>query len=133
MPFAAASGFFLHLSFVGSLFHVKEQGDLKHPRGSVQFLLKPEIFFGIPLPSRLKWIGSIFLYDGSTKLTGRGVSRVNYEVPRLSKLQEDARRCFKYFQQVWYELEMFKVCYNDMLCEVQKYQHICNFGIFEEC
>ena len=75
-------------------------------------------------------IGSIFLYDGSTKLTGRGVSQVNYEVPRLSKLHEDARRCSKYFQQVWYELEMFKVCRDDMLCEVQKYQYICNFGIF---
>ena len=43
-------------------------------------------------------------------LTGRGVSRVNYEVSRLSKLREDARRCSKDFQQVWYELEMFKVC-----------------------
>ena len=31
MPFAAASGFFLHLSFVGSLFHVKEQSsELTH-------------------------------------------------------------------------------------------------------
>jgi len=47
-------------------------------------------------------------------MTGRGVSRVNYEVPRLSKLHEDARRCFKDFQQVWYELEMFKVCRDDM-------------------
>ena len=27
-----------------------------------------------------------------------------------SKLHEDARRCSKYFQQVWYELEMSKVC-----------------------
>ena len=42
-------------------------------------------------------------------LTGRGVSRVNYEVSRLSKLHEDARRCSKDFQQVWHELEMFKV------------------------
>ena len=50
VPFAAASGFFLHLSFVGSLFHVKEQGDLKHPRFGAIF--KPEIFFKIPLPSR---------------------------------------------------------------------------------
>ena len=31
VPFAAASGFFLHLSFVGSLFHVKEQSsELTH-------------------------------------------------------------------------------------------------------
>ena len=30
-------------------------------------------------------------------LTGRGVSRVNYEVPRLFKLHEDARRCSKDF------------------------------------
>ena len=36
--------------------------------------------------------------------------RVNYEVPRLSKLHEDARNCPKDFQQVLYELEMFKVC-----------------------
>ena len=51
-------------------------------------------------------------------LTGRGVSRVNYEVPRLSKLHEDARRCSKDFQQVWYELEMFKVCRDDMPCDL---------------
>ena len=51
---------------------------------------------------------------------GRDVSRVNYEVPRLSKLHEDARRCSKDFQQVWYELEMFKVCRDDMPCEVKK-------------
>ena len=43
-----------------------------------------------------------------------GVSRVNCEVPRLSKFHEDARRCSKNFQQVWYELEMFKVCRDDM-------------------
>ena len=30
--------------------------------------------------------------------------------PGLSKLHEDARSCSKDFQQVWYELEMFKVC-----------------------
>ena len=53
-------------------------------------------------------------------LTGRGVSRVNYEVPRLSKLREDARRCFKDFHQVWYKLELFKVCRDDMPCEVKK-------------
>ena len=45
---------------------------------------------------------------------------VNYEVSRLSKLREDARRCSKDFQQVWYELEMFKVCCDDMPCEVKK-------------
>ena len=56
-------------------------------------------------------------------LTGRGVSRVNYEVPRLSKLHEDGRRCSKEFQQVWYELEMFKVCRDDMPCEVKKNTH----------
>ena len=50
---------------------------------------------------------------------GRGMSQVNYKVPRLSKLHEDDRRCFKNFQQVWYELEMFKVCRDDMPCEVQ--------------
>ena len=49
------------------------------------------------------------------------MSRVNYEVPRLSKLHEDARRHFKDFQQVWYELEMFKVCRDDMPCEVKKW------------
>ena len=32
-------------------------------------------------------------------LTGHGVSRVNYEVTRLSKLHEDARKCSKEFQQ----------------------------------
>ena len=48
------------------------------------------------------------------------MSRVNYEVPRLSKLHEDAQRCLKDFQQVWYELEMFKVCRDDMPCEVKK-------------
>jgi len=47
-------------------------------------------------------------------LTGRGVSRVNYEVPRLFKLHEDARSCSKQFQQVWYELEMFKVYRDDV-------------------
>ena len=47
------------------------------------------------------------------------MSRVNYEVPRLSKLHEDARRCSKDFQQFWYELEMFKVCRDDMPCEVK--------------
>ena len=60
-------------------------------------------------------------------LTGRGVSRLNYEVPRLSKLHEDARRCSKDFQQVWYELEMFKVCRDDMPCEVKK-KHMGSFG-----
>ena len=43
-----------------------------------------------------------------------------YGVSRLSKLHEDARRCSKDFQQVWYELEMFKVCRDDMPCEVKK-------------
>ena len=66
-------------------------------------------------------IGSIFTtYQFSGTLTGRGVSRVNYDVPRLSKLHEDARRYFKDFQQVWFELEMFKACRDDMLCEVKK-------------
>ena len=53
-------------------------------------------------------------------LTGRGVARVNYEVPRLSKLHEEARRCSKDFQQVWYKLELFKVCRDDMPCKVKK-------------
>ena len=53
-------------------------------------------------------------------LTVRGVSRVNYEVPRLSKLHEDARRCSKNFQQVWYKLELLKVCRDDMPCKVIK-------------
>ena len=48
------------------------------------------------------------------------MSRVNDEVPRLSKLHEDAQRCSKDFQQVWYELEMFTVCRDDMLCDVKK-------------
>jgi hypothetical protein len=61
-----------------------------------------------------------FYYQFLETLTGRGVSRVNDEVPRLSKLHEDARRCSKDFQQVWYELEMFKVCRDDMPCEVKK-------------
>jgi len=47
------------------------------------------------------------------------VSRVNDEVPRLSKLHEDARRCSKDFQQVWYELEMF-MCAATNPCEVKK-------------
>ena len=51
--------------------------------------------------------------------------RVNYEVPRLFKLHEDARRCSKDFQQVWYELEMFKVCHDDMPCEV----HVARYRI----
>ena len=51
------------------------------------------------------------------------MSQVNYEVPRLSKLHEDGRRCSKEFQQVWYELEMFKVCHDDMPCEVKKYPY----------
>jgi len=41
-------------------------------------------------------------------------------------LHEDARRCSKDFQQVWYELEMFKVCRDDMPCEVKK-KHTCVF------
>ena len=57
------------------------------------------------------------------------MSRVNYEVPRLSKLHEDARRCSKDFQQVWYELEMFKVCRDDMPCEVKKYVIWCTVCI----
>ena len=52
--------------------------------------------------------------DGSWRVTSK------YEVPRLFKLHEDARRCSKDFQQVWYELEMFKVCRDDMPCEVKK-------------
>ena len=60
-----------------------------------------------------------FLIPIFGNVTVRGVSRVNYEIPRLSKLHEDARRCSKDFQQVWYELEMFKVCRDDMPCEVK--------------
>ena len=56
-------------------------------------------------------------------LTGRGVSRVNDDVPRLSKLHEDARRCSKDFQQVWYELEMFKVCRDYTTCRRGKKEH----------
>ena len=41
-------------------------------------------------------------------------------LPGLSKLHEDARRSSKDFQQFWYELEMFKVCRDDMPCEVKK-------------
>ena len=79
----------------------------------------------------LKNLNSSFYYEASKvdqflgTLTGRGVSRVNYEVPRLSKLHEDARRCSKDFQQVWYELEMFKVCRDDMPCEVDWYHISC--------
>ena len=69
---------------------------------------------------KLFFIYSSFYYQFLETLTGRGVSRVNDEVPRLSKLHEDARRCSKDFQQVWYELEMFKVCRDDMPCEVKK-------------
>jgi len=60
------------------------------------------------------------------------VSRVNYEIPRLSKLHEDARRCSKDFQQVWYELEMFKVCRDDMPCEVKKNTHLNPLCVFFE-
>ena len=60
-------------------------------------------------------------------LTVRGVSQVNDEVPRLSKWHEDARRCSKDFQQVWYELEMFKVCRDDMPCEVKNPPYCCGF------
>ena len=55
--------------------------------------------------------------DGSWRVTSK------YEVPRLFKLHEDARRCSKDFQQVWYELEMFKVCRDDMPCEAKKDTH----------
>ena len=58
--------------------------------------------------------------DGSWRVT------VNYEVPRLSKLHEDARRCSKDLQQVWYELGMFKVCRDDMPCKFKK-NHQCGF------
>ena len=68
-----------------------------------------------------------FYYQFFETLTDRGVSQVNYEVPRLSKLHEGARRCFKDFQQVWYELEIFKVCRDDMPCEVKKNHTLCGF------
>jgi len=42
-------------------------------------------------------------------------------------LHEDGRRCSKEFQQVWYELEMFKVCRDDMPCEVKKYTYCVYF------
>ena len=74
--------------------------------------------FSIFSSSSKNW--SHFYYQFFETLTDRGVSRVNYEVPRLSKLHEDARRCSKDFQQVWYELKMFKVCRDDMPCEVKK-------------
>ena len=70
---------------------------------------------------KLFLINSSFYYQFLETLTGRGVSRINYEVPRLSKLHEDARRWSKDFQQVWYELEMFKVCRDDVPCEVAEY------------
>ena len=61
------------------------------------------------------------------------MSRVNYEVPRLSKLHEDARMCSKNFQQVGYELEIFKVCCDDMLCKVKKNTTLlCSFGGVEK-
>ena len=60
------------------------------------------------------------------------MSRVNYEVPRLSKLHEDARKRSKDFQQVWYELEMFKVWRDDMPCEVKKTPIWCFFGGVEK-
>ena len=53
-------------------------------------------------------------------LTDRGLSRVNYKVPNLFKLHEDAQRCFKDFQEVWYKLESFKMCRYDMPCKVKK-------------
>ena len=60
------------------------------------------------------------------------VSRVNYEISRLSKLHEDARRSSKDFQQFWYELEMFKVCRDDMPCEVKKNAIWRSFGGVEK-
>ena len=75
--------------------------------------LENEIFSNLELSSKLKTLPIFGNVD-------RGVTRVNDEVPRLFKLHEDARRCFKEFQQVWYELEMFKVCRDDMPCEVKK-------------
>ena len=81
---------------------------------SMKFFRLSKFFLGsraVPKIGSIQFLGT---------LTGRGVSRVNYEVPRLSKLHEDARRCSKDFQQVWYELEMFKVCRDDMPCEVKK-------------
>ena len=53
-------------------------------------------------------------------LTDRGVSRVNYEVPRLSKLHEDARRCFKDFQQVWVQVWSCSKCAT-MTCRARKF------------
>ena len=64
-------------------------------------------------------IGNIY-YQFLETLTGRGISQVNYAVPRLSKFYEDTRRSYKDFQQVWYKLELFKVCRNNMPCEVKK-------------
>ena len=83
---------------------------------TMKFLLN---FFKLFELSSKNW--QHFYYQFLETLTGRGVSRVNYEVPRLSKFHEDARRCSKDFQQVWYELEMFKVCRDDMPCEVARY------------
>ena len=70
-----------------------------------------------------KLVAFLLQYQFLETLTSRGVSRVNYEVPRLSKLHEDSRRCSKDFQQVWYKLELFKVCCDDMPCEVKKNTH----------
>ena len=78
--------------------------------------------FSIFEPSQVS--SSKAFFDGGRD----GVSRVNYEVPRLSKLHEDARRCSKDFQQVWYELEMSKVCRDDMPCEVKKNTIWCCWG-----
>jgi len=79
---------------------------------------RPQNFF--LLPEQFQKLLAFLKYQFLETLTVRGVSRVNYEIPRLSKLHEDAQRCSKDFQQVWYELEMFKVCRDDMPCEVKK-------------
>ena len=72
-------------------------------------------FFFRELRSKLVQIAIYYQYQFLETLeTLSWRVRVNYEVPCLSKLHEDFQKCFKDFQQVWYELEMFKVYRDDM-------------------
>ena len=92
---------------------------------------RPQNFFLLPeqFQKLLAFLIPIFgNVDGSWRVT----SKLRDSTLIQAKLHEDARRCSKDFQQVWYELEMFKVCRDDMPCEVKKDTHVCTFGGVEK-
>jgi hypothetical protein len=85
-----------------------------------RLLARPNFFLPV-LPEQFQKLLAFLLpifgnVDGSWRVT----SKLRDSTLIQAKLHEDARRCSKDFQQVWYELEMFKVCRDNMPCEVKK-------------